>query len=200
MRFYLFFVLNLYCIYAQANEGAIAAAAKIAGVYIGEWEVYGPEKAGKSNLLASWTDSLVAKDPILENGKAFVTVTDAMHFKNGIVYNRKFTEGYLVNADGSIGSRYFELNGIIVLESPLGADTWAFETKVDPSELKEMGFDPIFVIFAKHITNKAVTKYKGQETEWITRTTTVLLRENEQVSTIQFLSMKGHHTRIEKLQ
>ncbi|MGZ3696171.1 MAG: hypothetical protein ACXWQO_19240, partial [Bdellovibrionota bacterium] len=133
-----------------------------------------------------------------KEGKAFVTVSDIMKFANGKEYPKNFTEGYLVNSDGSAGSRYYNFAGQIVMESKIGSDTWAFETTPDASELTMMGFDPASVTYAKHITVKAVTVENGKDTEWITRTTTVQWKDGYGVVQVnQFTSMKGHHTRVE---
>ena len=121
-----------------------------------------------------------------------------MNFQGGGVRETHFLEGFYKDKDGVAGDRFYEVNGAVVKFKKLNQNTWIFETPVDPGELSFLGFDPKKVVSAVHTTTK-VTTYEGEkDTDHITRLTTVQWKEDSgTLQSIQFVSMKGYHTRIQ---
>lgn len=174
---------------------ALEAATKITGEYQGEWAMYAL-KEGKAIEFSKWKDKLTASNPTLLKDRAQVSVVDIMTFPDGSVRKSEFVEGYLANPDGSAGDRFYEIQGTTVPFKRLTKDDWAFHTTVSAWELPLMGFDPKTVLSSSHVTVKTTT-YEGEmDTDHVTRTTTVQWKTAEGlVKNIQFVSMKGFHTR-----
>ncbi len=180
---------------SYAGESALAAAKKIAGNYTGSWALYGVVD-GNVVIKSRWTDVLTATEPVQDSGRAFVKVTDVMTFSDGSARTSKFEEGYLANADGAAGDRFFELNGSTVVFRKLTDNNWAFSTVPDENELRFLGFDPRTVLSASHITVKTTTLQGNTDTDHVTRVTTVQWKDAAgALMSMQFVSMNGSHTR-----
>ena len=189
-------VLLLAAANSYGGESALAAAGKIAGSYTGNWAIYGVVD-GNVVMKSKWTDVLTATEPVQSPGRAFVSVTDDMTFADGSVKTTKFEEGYFVNADGTAGERFYELNGSAVVFRKLTDNDWAFYTVPSEEELRFLGFDPKTVLSASHITVKTTTLQANTETDHVTRITTVQWKDAAgSIMSIQFVSMNGTHARI----
>src|SRR5262249_6337152 len=146
---------------------------------------------------AAWEDTVEAKEPRQEKGRAFVSVANVLTFSGGKSFTVNFVEGYLVNRDGTAGSRYFDLQGHTVVETSLGKDSWSFETPVSTQDLQMMGFNPKEVLFSKHVTVKTVTREGPFDTEWVSRVTTIQWKKATGQSPVkQFVSLQGYHRRV----
>jgi hypothetical protein len=176
------------------DPSAFDAVSQLVGTYRGEWTLYGIDATGQIVAKSSWTDVMEAKDPVLEDGKAFVHTRDVMSFANGQSFTLESTEGYLVNRDGTAGERYYLLQGTPVIERQLSAGCWAFEVASSQQELASIGFSN--VIQANHVMVKTVRADGKVEIDSVTRVTTVTWKDGDgNVQTRQFVSLQGVHRR-----
>ena len=180
---------------SMAAESALDAARRITGKYTGRWSMYGLV-SGSVVEKASWTDVLEAGSATERSGRALVEVTDLMTFPDGSTRASQFIEGYMVNADGSAGDRFYEIQGEVTIFKKLTDRDWAFQTAPEPGELWFLGFNPRDVIYASHVTTKTTTHEGGTDTDHVTRLTTIQWRTADgKLHASQFVSMKGEHTR-----
>jgi hypothetical protein len=181
---------------AFAADPVFDAAAKIAGKYSGHWALYGVAD-GKVVEKASWTDTLTATNPTRAAGKAYVDVTDLMTFPDGTTRTSTFQEGYLESADGSVGERFYDIHGQKTLFRKLTDNDWSYQSGVDAGELWFLGFNPKTVVTASHVAVKSTTLEGNVDTDHVTRVTTIQWRDVDgSLKSVQFVSMKGEHTRV----
>jgi hypothetical protein len=183
---------------AIAAESALDTAQKITGKYLGQWTMYGVA-AGQIVEKAAWTDVLEAGKATESNGRAFVEVTNVMTFLDGKTLTVAFIEGYTANADGTAGDRFYEIQGKTTLFKRLTDNDWAYQTTPDPGELWFLGFNPKDVLSASHVTTKTTTYEGDLETDHVTRLTTIQWKDADgKIKSMQFVSMKGTHTRLDE--
>ncbi len=186
---------------SKAPITALDAAQALVGKYAGKWELFGPGPDKETIVLkATWQDELTCSNPVLKDGRAFVTVSDIMDFGNGRTFTVNFEEGFFVKADGGAGDRYFAIDTYaqVTVERELSPEVWWFETPVSTQDMYSMGFDPQTVLAATHATIKTVTRQGSRETEWVNRISTLLSKDTSGVVQVrQFVSLKGFHTRTQ---
>src|SRR6476469_1729965 len=69
---------------ARQDKPAVPKEVKaIAGVYTGQWTLFGVDKSGNVIKRAAWTDTLTVTNPKVEADRAFVTVSDEMTYEGG---------------------------------------------------------------------------------------------------------------------
>ena len=153
-RALLFSLLSFFALHAQGKINcssalqpltAIEAAQELVGLYSGQWELFGLDTKNKTGTFVSrmrWKDEVSAMNPTVEETKAYVLVMDKMIYDDGHEEMSTFTEGYLLNPDKSVGARYFDTAGTVVLENPVGPATWIFTTQASKMDLALMGFGP----------------------------------------------------------
>ncbi len=181
---------------AFAGSAVYEAAKKIAGTYTGKWAMYGVQN-GAVVQKSSWTDVLTAANPTEGKGRAFVDVSSVMTYPDGKTRTSVFQEGYFENSDGSVGDRFYEIQGQTVIFKRLTPNDWTYQVTPNEGELWFLGFDPKTVISASHVAAKTTTYEGGIDTDHVSRLTTVQWKDaNGAIQTIQFVSMKGEHTRI----
>jgi hypothetical protein len=174
---------------------AIEAVRAMCGNYRGAWETFGLDGNGAVVKTGGWTDVVEAGEPTERPDRAFVKVKSVMSFEGGGGYTAEFTEGHFVLADGSPGDHFFDVNGQVSIERPMGEDCWVFEAPIAPYDHRSLGVDATTLVGGRHVTVKCRTRDGGREHEWISRVTTLSVRRGERVETYQFVSMKGRHER-----
>ncbi len=175
---------------------AMDALEAMTGTYMGSWDHFGLGPDGTVQKMYSTEDTATASDVHTEEDRAYVSVRDRMQLPGGREMTLEFQEGFLLEADGRPGARYFEMFGQRVIEQPLGDHAWAYQTRAAPQELEQMGFRPADVISATHTTVKNEVVCGSSEVQLVTRITTVHFRDEAGTPRArQFISMSGVHTR-----
>lgn len=179
-------------------ESALEMTKKIAGVYIGKWASYGLSEDGSIVVTQSWTDVLTAKDPVEEEGRAYLTGTDEMKFDAGFNYTSVFKEGYLKNPDGSVGSHFVSYGDDLTKYIQLDGSTSTYTKVLTKEELDRLGFSEKHVLSASSTTVKTETlDPNGIEEHFVSTLSTVQWQESAtgagEVKTLQFVSFKGSH-------
>jgi hypothetical protein len=181
--------------HAQASA-TFEAAKKIAGKYTGTWTMYGIEN-GKVARKAAWTDVLTAGNPTEEKDRAFVQVSDVMTFTDGTTRTSNFIEGYISNADGSVGDRFYDLGGTTTHFKQLTQNDWSYQATPADGELWFLGFDPKTVVSASHVAIKTTTFDGSLDTDHVTRMTTIQWKDaTGALKSTQFVSLQGEHRRM----
>ena len=183
----------------EASHGDIPDQVKdLVGTYRGEWAMWGLDAKGEAVVRAKWSDVNVASDPKIADGKAFVVTKDEMKFE-GAPKAQLFegSEGWFVNADGSLGDYYLESGGAITRMHEIDDGVWVYAAAATAQEIGMFGL-PAGAI-AKHVLVKVVGTEDGHETHRITRVTTASWKEKDgkggHEKTVQFTSLKGFHRR-----
>jgi hypothetical protein len=168
----------------------------LTGTFVGEWTMFGLDENGQITKKAAWTDTIKVENPVIKGDRAFVTNTDEMIFAGGKIPPRKYqgSEGYFINADGSLGDYFIESFGKTTRMHKLAENIWAYGIPAATQEIAQLGFSNI--INAHHALVKVVTRENGTETHRITRITTVNWKDRtgKEVCT-QFVSLQGYHKR-----
>lgn len=181
---------------ATVHPTPLEAASALVGAYSGSWEAFGLDANGDVVSKSTWTDEVVAANPVVTKDRAYVTVTDTLSISGGGMFAVNFEEGFLLAPDGGVGDHYFTYQGTDVIERPIGAFTYAYETEVSSYDLPQIGIAAEDVVWAKHATTRVVTRAEGVDTDWITRVTTIQWKDAQaKVQGKQFVSMRGTHTR-----
>jgi len=191
---------------AQTSAGAsaptaLAAAKSIVGVYSGSSTIYGFDAHDSLQPVFQFSEVIEAKDPTVQNGRAFVSVTDTMTFPGGGHTTIPWTEGFHVNPDGTAGARYFayqipNVPAEETLENALNPTSATFDTDVSDRDIQQLGFSGRNVTYKKHTTVKQVVTNGNVETDVITRFTMISWKDAAGAQrSRQFVSMTGFQTR-----
>lgn len=169
----------------------------IVGTYRGQWRNFGINENGQVVEIISWTDRLKAEKPVVEGNRAYVTITDEMAFSDPNIppMTVQGKEGYMLREDGSLGEYFVETYGQMFTMKKLGEDTWAYSVPAFEEQLNYLGFSN--VLYARHCMIKVITVSGKIETHRISRVTTVNWKGRQgKEQWIQFVSMKGSHSRV----
>lgn len=165
----------------------------IAGTYTGEWTLFGVDADGATRTVSHWTDVVTTADPVLQADRTYLSCTDTMTFDGmtqPIVVT--WTEGFMLEPDGSVGPRYFEQRGQIVVENQIAPGIFSYAQTATSQELAQLGFTNSTE--GGHVTVKVVTTDEGIDTERITRISTVKWTDAAgAVQTTQMTTMQGWH-------
>jgi len=128
----------------------------IAGTYTGEWTLLGVDPAGAPRTVSHWTDVVTTADPVVQADRTYLSCTDTMTF-DGVAQPIvvTWTEGFLLEPDGAVGSRYFEQRGQVVVENQLASGIFSYAQAATSQELAQLGFTN--VVDGGHVTVKVVT-------------------------------------------
>lgn len=167
------------------------------GQFAGEWTAYKMNSSGEIIKSMSWKDTLTTSDPIINDTLAFVNIKSIMTFDNPNIppYKLDFKEGFKIK-NGIILFHFFTVMGTEAIETKVDNGTYVISQPVSTFELNQMGFKN--VVEAKNTTVKVILMVNGTEVHKISRITTIMWKENEQIWTKQFLSLEGFHKRIKK--
>ena len=182
---------------AADASSALEQAKTLVGNYTGHWETYTPEETGEV-LASSWNDTVEAANPTLENGRAFVTVKSSMNFTypKQYPYTMIFSEGFLVNSDGSAGKHFYDYGAGPVIVEQVSTDTWSIRSPVNLPDYQSVGITKDNVIFASNHVTKTVTSDGGMEIQRVTQSTTLVWKDsNGEIQSRQFVSLSGIHKR-----
>jgi hypothetical protein len=166
----------------------------LTGTFVGEWTLFGIDENGQVVKKAAWTDTIKAENPVIKGDRAFVTTSDEMVFEGGKIPPRKYqgTEGYFINADGSLGDYFIESFGKTTRMHRLAENIWAYGIPAASQEIAQLGFSNFSS--AHHALVKVVTRENGTETHRITRITTVNWKDKTgKERCTQFVSLQGYH-------
>jgi hypothetical protein len=169
---------------------------ELAGSYTGSWTSYGLDANGQAVKQAAWTDTMKAENPVLEKNLAYVTTLDEMTFEGGKIPPVKIAgkEGYILNADGSLGEYFIETYGQTYKMQKLGNNVLAYTAAATPQELARLGVPN--AQWAQHVLVKVITFEQGIEKHNISRLTTVRWKDAGGAErTTQFISLQGTHHR-----
>jgi hypothetical protein len=176
-------------------DSPLARATQIAGHYIGESTAYRVDANGDVVVAYTFHEDITATNPELKDGRAFVHVTDVITGTTP----QSWTEGFLVNADGSVGSRYFLMDkpgSTDVIEVPIANGGATFQTEFYVGEENALGFGGKDIVYKKHTTVKNTITSGNVETDVISRVTTVSWKEADGTTqTKSFVSMNGYQSR-----
>lgn len=186
--------------FALANAQSAAAVPKevrdLTGRYAGHWATFTLDAQGHVVPQIAWSDSIRGENPTVSGERAYVTTTDALVFEGGRIPPATVTgtEGYALNADGTLGDYFVATMGQEYRMQRLGPATWAYVSAAQPAEFRALG--PEKVLSAQHVLVKVITFEAGLETHNISRITTVRWKGADGEHTTQFVSLQGQHKRI----
>lgn len=188
-----FIVLTSISINAQTIESELN---KISGHFIGVWTSYKYSSNGEIIKDMSWNDTISTDNQVINDSIAYVNVKSTMTFNNPDIppYKMEFQEGFDL-LDGKIINRFFIAMGVKSIESKVSSNTHIFSQPINSSELNQLGFSS--AIEAYHTTVKLTLFIDGKEVHKITRISTIVWENNSKIETVQFVSLKGYHERIE---
>lgn len=188
-----FIVLTSISINAQTIESELN---KISGHFIGVWTSYKYSSNGEIIKDMSWNDTISTDNQVINDSIAYVNVKSTMTFNNPDIppYKMEFQEGFDL-LDGKIINRFFIAMGVKSIESKVSSNTHIFSQPINSSELNQLGFSS--AIEAYHTTIKLTLFIDGKEVHKITRISTIVWENNSKIETVQFVSLKGYHERIE---
>ena len=197
MKKSLILITILFCstlIYSQSIENEIK---KFAGVFSGEWTAFKLNEKLEVVKSIAWKDTLRTNKPIIKDSLAFVNIKSVMVFENPQIppYKMTFTEGFKIK-DNQIDFHYFKTMGKETIETKIGDNTYVISQDISPFELKQLGINS--AINATNTTLKIITEENQIEVHKITRISTITFIENSNEKTVQFVSLKGFHKRIEE--
>jgi hypothetical protein len=172
------------------------AVRDLEGTYVGSWTLFGIDEESKVVKLASWTDTIKAENPQMDDEQAYVLTTSEMDFEGSDAPPVKFTgkEGYFLMPDGSLGDYFIETFGQISKSTQLGENVWISVTPASAEDLASYRLPNDSS--GQHVLVKVVTSEEGIEIHRITRVTTVNWRDEAgQERSTQFVSLQGVHQR-----
>ncbi len=167
-----------------------------AGTYHGAWEMYGLDASDKVYLASTWTDIAVGSNPRIEGDRAQLDVIDTMDI-DGFEYVIEWTEGLMIEKDGSTGQAFMDMDGVVTLMPEIKPGYFQYQTDVVSSDLFYMAnIDMSNLILGYHVTEKWVSEVNGLETHDITRNTHLKWSDKSGEYEADFLSMTGQHTKV----
>jgi hypothetical protein len=188
---------------AAAPGSALAAATALAGHYSGMSAMYFVDVDGTVKQRRTFTEDIDGRNPVLQDGKAFISVTDTQTYDDGTPPKTvTWTEGFYVNADGTPGAHYFHVaipNVTLpdTVEQPLAGTNGAATFDVDATfSADDLGFAGKDVTYAKQTYVKNVVTNGAVETDVVTEVTTIEWKDaTGALQTKQFVSMNGTQSR-----
>jgi hypothetical protein len=198
----LFIAATAACTAASADPQATASALSaqpppellaLAGHYDGAWTISGVDAMGNTKTVSSWTDSLDLGNPVVLADRAYISATDHMTFASGGTHDQDFAEGFFLNADGSLGDRYYVVSGQTVRETPIADHVFTFAQTASPQELASLGF--MNAASGEHVTTEVITfDADGADVSRLTRVTTVHWKDGAgQDRWTQAVTLQGFH-------
>ena len=172
------------------------AVRDLEGTYVGSWTLFGIDEESKVVKLASWTDTIKAENPQIDDEQAYVLTTSEMVFDGSDAPPMKFAgkEGYFLMPDGSLGDYFVETFGQISKSTQLGENVWISVTPASAEDLASYRLPNDSS--GQHVLVKVVTSEEGVEIHRITRVTTVNWTDQAgQERSTQFVSLQGFHQR-----
>jgi hypothetical protein len=172
------------------------AVRALEGTYVGSWTLFGLDEESKVVKLASWTDTIKAENPQMDDEQAFVLTTTEMVFDGSGAPPMTFTgkEGYFLLPDGTLGDYFIETFGQITKSTPLGENVWISVSPASAEDLASYRLPDDSS--GQHVLVKVVTSEEGIEIHRISRVTTVNWTDRTgQERSIQFVSLQGFHQR-----
>jgi hypothetical protein len=172
------------------------AVRDLEGTYGGSWTLFGIDEESKVVTLASWTDTIKAESPQMDDEQAYVLTTTEMVFDGSAAPPVNFTgkEGYFLMPDGSLGDYFIETFGQVSKSTQLGENIWISVTPASAEDLASYRLPNDSS--GQHVLVKVVTSEEGAEIHRITRVTTVTWTDQAgQEQSIQFVSLQGFHKR-----
>jgi hypothetical protein len=179
-----------------SSQDVPKAVRDLEGTYVGSWTLFGIDEESNVVKLASWTDTIKAENPQMDDEQAYVLTTSEMVFDGSDAPPVKFTgkEGYFLMPDGSLGDYFIETFGQISKSTQLGENVWLSVTAASAEDLASYRLP--HNSSGQHVIVKVVTSEEGTEIHRITRVTTVTWAEQAgQDRSIQFVSLEGFHRR-----
>jgi hypothetical protein len=181
----------------------LAAASAIAGTFDGSSTVYGLDANDQVVIKSTFTEHIVAENPVLADDRAYVTVTDTMTFSSGQTQTIPWEEGYQINPDGSTGSRYYTVRipqvppqtTIELATNDQGGAEFDIPF-VARTDVHALGLEGKELTFAKHHMTKNVILRDGVEVDVLTRVTTIRWNQNGSEKTKTFVSLSGYQQRL----
>ena len=172
------------------------AVRDLEGTYVGSWTLFGIDEESKVVELASWTDTIKAENPQMDDEQAYVLTTSEMVFDGSDAPPVTFTgrEGYYLMPDGSLGDYFVETFGQVTKSTELGDNVWISVTPASAEDLASYLFRMIPLVSMSLL--RWLPAKKGVEIHRITRVTTVTWTDQAgQDRSIQFVSIQGFHKR-----
>ena len=143
---------------------------------------------------SSWTEVVVTKTAVLDATTAHVTAEDKMTFDGSFSMDISWTEGFLRKRDGSLGTRYFDVQGVRVLEIEVAPHVWSMKKDNSVEDLKRFGFGHPVRGFT--ITTKTVAVEDGVETDRLTAVSDIVWRDEASAEHRgHYVTMTGYHKR-----
>jgi hypothetical protein len=183
---------------ATANTAIVTPDADVnalLGTYVGSWSTFAIDASGQVTSEMAWTDTITAVGPVDEPDRRYVNTTDVMIFSGGRIPPQRVAgkEGYLRNADGTLGGYFVEVMGQTTRMQRVAPDIWTSVTDAAPRELAALGVGAT----GRHVLVKVVSTEQGGETHRISRLTTVHWTAADGTPrAAQFVSLQGVHRRI----
>lgn len=172
------------------------AVRDLEGTYLGSWTLFGIDEESEVVKIASWTDTIKAENPQVDDEQAYVLTTSEMVFDGSDAPPVEFTgkEGYFLMPDGSLGDYFIETFGQISKSTQLDENVWISVTPASAEDLASYRLPNDSS--GQHVLVKVVTSDEGSEIHRITRVTTVTWTDQAgQDRSIQFVSLQGFHKR-----
>ncbi|UUV21326.1 hypothetical protein [Paenimyroides aestuarii] len=190
--FFMFLCINLYTLNAQELDSKLE---KISGKYVGEFTAF-KYNNGQTEETVSWKDTVTTSAPIATETSAYMNVTSEMVFNNPHIppYKMQFKEGFEQLKNEEI-KHFIEVMGTKFYQIEVPNNTFIISQPISKFELSQLGFTNAKEAY--HTTVKVVVNKEGQEVHNISRISTIKIDNDGKEEIVQFLSMKGHHTKIE---
>jgi hypothetical protein len=179
-----------------SSQDVPQAVRDLAGTYVGSWTLFGIDEESNVIELASWTDTIRAENPQMDQAQAYVLTTTEIVFDGGNAPPLQFTgkEGYFLLPDGNLGDYFVETFGQVSKSTRLGENVWVSVTPASAEDLASYRLP--HDSSGEHVLVKVVTSEEGVEIHRITRVTTVTWTDQAgQERSLQFASLQGFHKR-----
>ena len=169
-----------------------------AGTYEGSFALNGLDQDLQTVVAMTWTDVAVAADPTIEDDRAYLHVTDASTFADGMQFQQTWIEGYLLDEDGRIGDEFIEMNGVVTVITEVEPGRFRYEQELGPQDFFALGPVTMDKLTAgHHVVDKTVSFVDGVETHDIVRTTHLAWNDTDGAHELEFESLSGRHRKTE---
>jgi len=172
---------------------------RLVGNYTGQWNLFGLDANDKVVPGQTFTDTITARNPRIEENRAIVDIVASMDMGGDKPFEMAFIEGVEVGENGARGAYFVEIHGHALSYEEVKPGVWQNDSPLTPQDYAAMAnVTAENVVSGTKRTTKVVTVADGLERHEITSVIRLEYKGADGTPiTVEYTAMTGHHQQTE---